>query len=81
MGSATWQGTSSDLLAMQVADPSRQHALGWLLPCVVQGADVTTGMQVWFQGCCRGKCRRGCSWANPLGWEGLVSSSLGYWWC
>lgn len=32
--SAVWQDTGSDLLAMQVADPSRQRASGCLLPCV-----------------------------------------------
>lgn len=32
--SAMWQDTDSDLLAMQVADPSRQRTSGCLLPCV-----------------------------------------------
>lgn len=32
MESAVWQDIGSDLLAMQVADPSRQHASDCLLP-------------------------------------------------
>lgn len=80
---AACQDTGSDLLAMQVADPSRQRASGCLSAAAcLQGADLAAGIQAWcqwLQGCCQGKARRGFSCGDPLGWEGLVSPSLGCW--